>query len=87
MANPVPPKLTYPCRFPIKAFLRPDSGAESRVRRVVQDAIGVPSQISRQLSGQGNYTCLTFDFVADSEDHVARVRAVLRAEPAVLMSL
>lgn len=87
MADPVPPQLSYPCRFPVKAFLRPDSGAESRVRRVVQEAIGVPSQVSRQLSGQGNYTCLTFDFVADSEDHVTRVRAILRAEPAVLMSL
>lgn len=87
MSSPDSASLSYPCRFPIKAFLRPVGDAEARLREAVSRAIGVEVDISRQPSSQGNYIALTFDFVAESEEHVARVRAILRDDPAVLMSL
>ena len=81
--------LTFPCRFPIKAMGRPESGFElkaiSIVKRHAPDF--KDEDVKRVMSSNGNYQSLTFVIQATSQDQLDALYRELSACNELLMVL
>lgn len=81
--------LSYPCRFPVKVFLKPDEDAEAGVVSRVRAELNADNalELRRSRSSSGGYVCLTLTFTAVDPDQVSRVAAAVRDAPGVLLSV
>jgi len=81
--------LSYPCRFPVKVFLKPDEGTEAGVVARVRAELTADDELElrRSRSSSGGYVCLTLTFTATDADQVSRVAAAVRDAPGVLLSV
>ncbi len=80
--------LAFPCRYPVKAFIR--TGAEAR--RAVLEEIAAraefdPAQVRYQPSRRGRYESITVIVNARSRSHLEAVYRQLRKLDAVVMTL
>lgn len=83
------PPLDYPCPYPIKVFLRPDSTVEAALAERVRGELapGAGLEIERQPSSKGGYVCLTLRFDVQSASHAERVADAVRTSDGVLMAI
>ena len=87
MTNASPPKLEYPCSFPVKIFIRPSDSDKQRITSLVTDVAGQPVALDERISNGGKYMCLSVAFPARDEAHIELLREKLAAEKAVILSL
>lgn len=83
------PRLEYPCRFPIKVFVRPSAETETRIEALVRGALpdATPVTVERRSSRSGHYLCLTLTFTARDAEQVRRVGAAVRDADGVLLAI
>jgi len=83
-----PPRLQFPCEYPIKVVARavPDLRStldEVFARLAGPDALG---RVSERPSGRGNFVSVTYVFEAQSEAQISAIFAELRIyEPVMLV--
>jgi putative lipoic acid-binding regulatory protein len=84
-----PRGLIYPCSFPVKVFIRPDTEVEDRLLTLVRDLLQPEAtlEVERRSSAAGKYLCLTLIFIAEDEAHLLRITGAIRADPGVVLSL
>lgn len=84
-----PPRLQFPCSYPIKVVARtaPD------LRRALDDVFlrlagaAALSQVSERPSGQGNFVSFTYVIEAQSENQIGALFQELKQCPSVVMVL
>lgn len=81
--------LSFPCRFPIKAMGRADSGFEGIATHIVRShaELWPEEEVVSAPSKQGNYISLTFVIVAKSQQQLDAIYQDLTDSPDVLMAL
>ena len=81
--------LSFPCRFPIKAMGRADSGIEGIATHIVRShaELWPEEPVKNVPSKQGNYISLTFVIVAKSQEQLDSIYQDLTDSPDVLMAL
>lgn len=82
-------RLSYPCLYPVKVFLRPDAEAEARLVAQLRAELapGAALEVERRPSANARYVCLTLRFTAQDAAQVERIATRLRSAPGVLMAL
>lgn len=89
MATKEPPKLEYPCAYPIKVVGEHSEDFASVIIAIVQrhdPAVSAESVTSR-ASSNGRYVSLGITIIAQGPDHIAALHADLRASGRVQIVL
>jgi putative lipoic acid-binding regulatory protein len=81
--------LSFPCRFPIKAMGKADSGFEGIATHIVSShaELWPEETVQSKPSKQGTYVSLTFVIVAKSQQQLDTIYQELTDCPEVLMAL
>ncbi len=79
----------FPCRFPIKAMGRDQSGFEAHVLQIVSTHVAdiAAEDVSIRPSKNGNYLSVTITIDAQSQEHLDRIYHTLSASKQVLYLL
>jgi putative lipoic acid-binding regulatory protein len=88
MSQP-PPRLEYPCAYPIKVVGEHSDDFASVIIAIVQqhDPHVQPEDVRSRASSQGRYVSLHITILARSPEHIAALHADLRASGRVQIVL
>ena len=72
MEHPDPPKIEFPCDYPVKVLGRSHDEFEDRIVEVIErHAPGFPrDSLSLRLSGKGTFSALTVTIVATGPEQL-----------------
>lgn len=89
MADTPPPKLEYPCRYPIKVIGEHGVDFVSVIVGIVQlhDPAVREEHVSARPSSNGRYVSLHIAFTAQSPEHIMALHADLKASGRVQIVL
>lgn len=84
-----PPRLTFPCDYPIKVMVRAEQGVRTHVHAIVERHAGPLdlSSVTERPSAEHRFLALTYVIRASGEPQIAELFAALKACPQVLMVL
>ena len=84
-----PPRLEFPCDYPLKVVGRPAPGWRERVQALVRRHVPTlaAEHVSERLSANGNFLSLSFQLRAESRTQVEALVAELKALEGVLLLL
>ncbi|HEY3808517.1 MAG TPA: DUF493 domain-containing protein [Steroidobacteraceae bacterium] len=84
-----PPRVQFPCDYPIKVMVRSDPGVRSQVDRIVEQHAGPidPGTVSERASAQNRFLGITYVIRATSEQQIATLFGALKGCPLVLLVL
>jgi uncharacterized protein len=84
-----PPRLTFPCDYPIKVMVRAEEGVRARIDAILERHAGPLdlSSVTERPSAQQRFLALTYVIRATGEPQIAGLFAALKACPQVLMVL
>ncbi len=84
-----PPRLEYPCAYPIKVVGEHSDDFASVIIAIVQqhDPLVQPEQVRSRASSQGRYVSLHITILARSPEHISALHADLRASGRVQIVL
>ena len=87
--NELPPKLTFPCDFPLKVIGEDSESFESFATEIVLRHVPnlLRENISSQTSRHGKYRSVSYQFVAQSREQVDALYRELSSDPRVKMVL
>ena len=89
MSSDPPPRVIFPCDYPIKVMVRVEDGVRSRVDAIVERHAGplAPGAVTERPSAQGNFLGITYLINATGQDQIARLFADLKQCPQVMLVL
>lgn len=84
-----PPRLSFPCDYPIKVMVRAEQGVRERIDAIIERHAGPLdlSGVTERPSAQQRFLALTYVIRATGEPQIAELFAALKACPQVLMVL
>ena len=84
-----PPRLTFPCDYPIKVMVRAADGVRTHVDAIVLRHAGSIDlgSVTERASAQQRFLSLTYVIRATGEPQIAELFADLKRCPQVLMVL
>jgi putative lipoic acid-binding regulatory protein len=84
-----PPKITYPCDYPIKVVGDVRANLHDEVFEVVakHDPNITPAKVSQKTSRKGNFVSISFMLVAESEAQIHALFAELKEIESVRLVL
>jgi putative lipoic acid-binding regulatory protein len=84
-----PPRLTFPCDYPIKVMVRAEQDVRARVDAIVERHAGPLdlASVTERASAQQRFLALTYVIRATGEPQIAELFAALKGCPQVLMVL
>lgn len=84
-----PPRLQFPCAYPIKVVSRSVPDLRRTLDEVFSRLAGPAalSQVSERPSGQGNFVSVTYVIEAQSETQISALFQELKQCPSVVMVL
>ena len=84
-----PPRLQFPCRYPIKVMVRARAGIRAELDAIVARLAGplAGEDVSERASAQNNFTGITYSIQARDAEHIAALFAELQVIEGVLMVL
>jgi hypothetical protein len=92
MTEPEVPRetlLEFPCRFPIKAFGKPDDDFEEQVYQLIKAHVPELERgdLSQRASSGGKYVAITAEITAQSQAQLDAIYGDLSDNGTVLMAL
>ena len=89
MADDTPPRLSFPCDYPIKVMVRAEDGVRRQVDRIVEQHAGPlgPDAVTERSSAQNRFIGITYVIRATSEGQIATLFGALKLCPQVLLVL
>ncbi len=89
MNAPDPPRLLFPCDYPIKVMVRVEPGVRAHVDAILERHAGPIdlATVSERASAQQNFLGITYVIHARSEAQIAELFEALKACPQVLLVL
>jgi putative lipoic acid-binding regulatory protein len=89
MSSAPPPRVIFPCDYPIKVMVRVEDGVRSRVDAIVERHAGPldPGAVTERPSAQGNFLGITYLIHATGQDQIAQLFADLKQCPQVMLVL
>lgn len=89
MTAPTPPRLQFPCDYPIKVMVRAEAGVRERVDEIVQRHVGPlpPAAVTERSSAQSRFMGITYVIHAQGEAQIAALFGALKECPSVLIVL
>ena len=89
MTDDTPPRLSFPCDYPIKVMVRAEPGVRREVDRIVEQHAGPlsPEAVSERSSAQNRFISITYVICATSEAQIATLFGALKLCPQVLLVL
>lgn len=84
-----PPRLTFPCDYPIKVMVRAEDGVRARIDAILERHAG-PLDLSgviERASAQQRFLALTYVIRATGEPQISELFSALKRCPQVLMVL
>lgn len=87
--NQEPPKISFPCRYPVKVMGVAGEAFRSATITVFEKHAGVITEtdISIRASNGGNYEAMTVTITATGVEHLEAIFADLKTHPLVRMVL
>jgi putative lipoic acid-binding regulatory protein len=87
MPEQVPPRLTFPCDYPIKVMVRAEAGVRTQVDAILARHAGAldPATVTERPSAQKNFLGLTYVIHATSQAQIAALFAELKLCPQVML--
>jgi putative lipoic acid-binding regulatory protein len=84
-----PPRLTFPCDYPIKVMARAEAGLRAHLDALVERHAGPLdlSTVVERPSAQQNFVGITYTIRAQSEAQITELFEALKRLPAVLLVL
>ena len=84
-----PPRLSFPCAYPINVMVRAETGVRSHVDAIITRHAGPVdlSTVVERPSTEGRFLSLTYVIEARGEQHIAELFAALKACPQVVLVL
>ena len=84
-----PPRLSFPCEYPIKVMVRAEPGVRSEVDRIVQEHAGPVDldSVTERSSAQNRFLGITYVIRATSEAQILALFGALKLHPQVLLVL
>ncbi len=89
MSSDPPPKLSFPCPYPVKVMVRAQPDIRAQVDAIMVRHAGPLdlSTVSERRSAQARFLGLTYVINAQSEAQIAALFAALKGLPEVLLVL
>jgi putative lipoic acid-binding regulatory protein len=89
MTDSTPPRLQFPCDYPIKVMVRAEPGVRQQVDEIMQRHAGPlpPAAVTERSSAQNRFMGITYVIHAQGEAQIAALFGALKACPGVLMVL
>jgi putative lipoic acid-binding regulatory protein len=89
MTDDTPPRLSFPCAYPIKVMVRAEPGVRGEVDRIVEQHAGPldPQTVTERSSAQNRFVGITYVIRATSEAQIAALFGALKLCPQVLLVL
>ena len=89
MTDSTPPRLQFPCDYPIKVMVRAEAGVREQVDEIVQRHAGPlpPESVTERSSAQNRFKGITYVIHAQGEAQIAALFGALKECSAVLMVL
>ena len=89
MTDGTPPRLSFPCDYPIKVMVRADPGVRGQVDLIVEQHAGPvdPGTVTERSSAQNRFIGITYVIRATSEAQIAALFGALKLCPQVLLVL
>jgi uncharacterized protein len=89
MTNESPPRLSFPCDYPIKVMVRAEPGVRLRVDAIVESHAGPLdlSAVTERSSAQNRFIGITYVIRATSAQQIGALFAALKLCPEVLLVL
>ncbi len=83
MTQQEPPKIEFPCEFPIKVFGVQNDEFKDHVHQVFSEHADDfhPSKVKSRPSGKGTYLAMTVVIVATGKPQLDRITKALKAKP------
>lgn len=87
MTQQEPPKIEFPCDYPIKVIADNSAEARASVLEVMARHAGPigESSVTERLSREGRFMSLTVTIVATGKDQLSRIHVDLKATGVVKM--
>lgn len=84
-----PPRLTFPCDYPIKVMVRAEPGVRSHIDAIIERHAGPLdlSCVSERPSTRQRFLGITYVIRATGQSQIAELFAALQLCPAVLLVL
>jgi len=84
-----PPRLTFPCDYPIKVMVRVEQGVRAHIDAIVERLAGPLdlAAVTERPSAQQRFISLTYVIRATGEPQIAELFAELKRCPQVMMVL
>ncbi|HWG77206.1 MAG TPA: DUF493 domain-containing protein [Steroidobacteraceae bacterium] len=84
-----PPRLTFPCDYPIKVMVRAEHGVRAHIDAILERHAGPLdlSSVTERPSAQQHFLALTYVIRATGEAQIAELFTALKDCPQVLMVL
>ncbi len=84
-----PPRLSFPCAYPVKVMVRAETGVRSHVDAIITRYAGPVdlSAVTERPSAEGRFLGLTYVIEARSEQHIAELFEALKRCPQVMLVL
>jgi putative lipoic acid-binding regulatory protein len=89
MTDDTPPRLKFPCDYPIKVMVRAEPGVRQEVDRIVEQHAGpiAAEAITERSSAQNRFMGITYVIRATSAEQIATLFGALKLCPQVLLVL
>lgn len=89
MDTPPPPRLSFPCTYPLKVLVRAEAGVRSHVDAIITQHAGPVdlSTVIERPSAEGRFLGITYVIEARGEQHIAGLFEALKRCPQVLLVL
>jgi hypothetical protein len=84
-----PPRLSFPCSYPIKVMVRADPGVRSHIDAIIERHAGPLdlSAVRERPSAQQRFIGLTYVIQATSGEQIAQLFEALKLCPEVMLVL
>ena len=84
-----PPRVSFPCAYPIKVMVRAEEGVRARIDAIIERHAGPLdlAAVTERPSAQRHFIGITYVIEAHSEAHIAQLFAALKLCPQVLLVL
>lgn len=81
--------LTFPCRYPIKAFAKSEHAVEVLLAEILRYHAGTFAEedIKARESSKGTYRSVTITFEASSKSQLDAIYASIRSEERLILGL
>lgn len=84
-----PPRLSFPCSYPIKVMVRADPGVRSHIDAIIERHAGPLdlSAVRERPSAQQHFIGITYVIQATSGEQIAQLFEALKLCPEVMLVL